>query len=205
MTIDNAMKQISAVILAGGRSTRMGGADKGLLPLVGRPMIAHVIDAIAPQVDKVIISANRHRDEYAQFGLEVMADHTDTFDGPLAGVRAAMLTAAPSLLVTVPCDAPFIPHDLVARLTAEKARLNAAAAVAHDGTRLQPLFALLDTNLLPSLTAYLENGDRKAEMWFASIPAAMVDFSDAAQAFVNINTAQDIRAAEARLGAESPC
>lgn len=202
------MKKITAVILAGGRATRMGGEDKGLLPLAGRPMIAHVIDAITPQVESVIISANRHLDRYAQFGLAVVTDRSDRFDGPLAGIQQAMLACAtplpaPSLLATVPCDAPFIPRDLVSRLAAEKARLGAAAVVAHDGTRLQPLFALFDTGLLPSLTAYLEQGDRKAEIWLASIPAAVVDFSDEARGFVNINTVEEIRVAEAVLGTEN--
>jgi molybdopterin-guanine dinucleotide biosynthesis protein A len=196
------VENVTAVILAGGRATRMGGVDKGLLLLAGRPMIAHVIDAVAPQVESVIISANRNLERYAQFGLEVFVDRSDSFDGPLAGVQQAMLSTATPLLITVPCDAPFIPRDLVARLAAEKTRLGAAAAVAHDGARLQPLFALFDTSLLPSLTAYLEQGDRKAEIWLASIPAAVVDFSDEAQGFVNINTAEDIRDAEARLYAE---
>jgi len=194
------VKNVTAVILAGGRATRMGGEDKGLLPLMGRPMIAHVIDAVAPQVGAVVISANRNLERYAQFGLEVMTDHSDAFDGPLAGVRQAMLAAATPLLVTAPCDAPFVPRDLVARLAAGKARKHAAAAVAHDGTRLQPLFALFDTALLPLLTTYLEQGERKVEIWLASIPAAVVDFSDEAQAFVNINTTEDIRVAEASLG-----
>lgn len=196
------MDNVTAVILAGGRATRMGGEDKGLLPLAGRPMIAHIIDAIAPQVDKILISANRHLGDYAQFGLEVLADGTDTFDGPLAGIRAAMLATSSPLLATVPCDAPFLPRDLVARLAVEKARLGTAAAVAHDGARLQPLFALLDTALLPSLTDYLARGERKAEIWLAGIPAAVVDFSDVAWRFSNINSAADLRMAQARLSAQ---
>jgi molybdopterin-guanine dinucleotide biosynthesis protein A len=194
------MENVTAVILAGGGGSRMQGSDKGLVELAGRPMIAHVIAAIQPQVHDIIISANRNLAQYRQLGLEVVSDEAASFEGPLAGLRRAMSVCTSPLLACVPCDAPLLPRDLVERLAAALHAQGTRAAVAHDGQRLQPLFGLFATNLLDNLDAYLQQGDRKTELWIKAIPAAVVDFSHEADAFRNINTPADISAMEAEMG-----
>lgn len=192
---------ITAIILAGGRATRMGGIDKGLVELAGRPMIAHVLAVLAPQVASVMINANRNQDRYAQFGHPVIADLDDGFLGPLAGLAAGLQAAATPLVLTAPCDCPLLPGDLVARLRAALAAEDAEIAVPFDGERLQPVFALVRRELATSLAAYLAGGDRKIDRWFAQHRLAQADFSDRPETFVNVNDPDERAALELRLAA----
>lgn len=190
---------ITAIILAGGRATRMGGIDKGLVELCGRPMIEHVLAAVTPQVGQVVINANRNLDRYAAFGWPVVSDADGDFLGPLAGLSAGLGAATTELVLTVPCDCPLLVSDLAARLHTAMVRENAEIAVPFDGARLQPVFALVQRSLAASLAAYLEAGDRKIDLWFARHRLARVDFSDCPENFINVNDPAEREALEARL------
>ena len=190
---------VTAVILAGGRATRMGGEDKGLVELAGRPMIAHVLAALAPQVEWLVINANRNLDRYAGFGWPVVRDDDTGFLGPLAGLAAGMRVASTGLVMTAPCDCPMLPPDLATRLHDALAQQDAEIAVPHDGERLQPVFMLVRRELRDSLEAYLGSGGRKIDRWFEHHRLAEVDFSDRPDTFVNVNDPEERRAVEARL------
>lgn len=196
--------QITAIILAGGRATRMGGMDKGLVELAGRPMIAHVLAALAPQVERVIINANRNLERYAAFGWPVAPDEDSSFLGPLAGLAAGLRAADTPLVLTAPCDSPLVAPDLAARLYSALENEAAEIAVPFDGERLQPVFALVRTELADSLAAYLGGGDRKIDRWFAQHRLARVDFSDRPETFVNVNDPDERAAVEAKLAPRAP-
>ena len=149
---------ISAVILAGGRATRMGGADKGLLLLQHKPLIQHVIDRLTPQVDEILINANRGLEQYRTFGYRVLQDEVAEFLGPLAGFSLGLQHAKHEYLLTVPCDSPLLPHDLAQRLMAGLHEKNADVAVASSDDSVHPVFCLCRKSVLPSLTEYLEQG-----------------------------------------------
>jgi molybdopterin-guanine dinucleotide biosynthesis protein A len=191
---------VTGAILAGGRGRRMGGRDKGLVDLGGRPMIAHVIERIRPQVDTLIINANRHVERYGEYGYPVVADVIDDYCGPLAGMASVLRNAAPGLVVTVPCDTPFLPLDLVQRLHGALRTTASELAVVDSGERLQPVFALLHTDLLDSLMEFLTAGGRKIDAWYESHVMTRVDFSSAAEAFANINTPEQAAEVERQLG-----
>lgn len=180
----------------------MGGRDKGLLPLAGRPMAAHVLQRLSPQVGRVLISANRHRDDYAALGADVVSDALADFQGPLAGVSAALACAGAPLLLTAPCDAPLLPGDLAERLYRTlQADTAAGAAAAHDGTRRHPVCALLRRERHADLEAYLASGGRKVGEWLNRIQCVDVDFSDCPSAFRNVNDADELAALAAELNA----
>ena len=181
----------TGVIVAGGKGRRMGGKDKGLLDFDGRPLIQHVISTIKPQVSKLVINANRNLDEYAKFGYPVISDELGDFQGPLAGFLAVMQQLSTTHMLTVPCDCPHMPNDLVSRLREELQRADAEIAVAHDGQRMQPIHALISVGLQASLQAYLQSGERKIDWWYAKHKLVEVDFSDVAEAFLNINTPEE--------------
>lgn len=182
---------ITAVILAGGMGKRMGGQDKGQVNLNGRPLIEYVIEAIQPQVVNILINANRNFDAYARYGYPVLRDQLADYQGPLAGFAAGMRAAGTSHIVTVPCDGPQLAPDLVTRLIHAMQIDNADLAVAHDGERLQPVYALIPTRLLASLDEFLASGQRKIDRWYAEHTMALADFSDTPQTFLNINTPED--------------
>ena len=200
-------EDITAVVLAGGRARRMGGEDKGLIEVAGRPMVAHTIDALRPQSAEIIVNANRNADAYrAITRCRVIADTVDGFAGPLAGMASALEASATRLLLTAPCDSPLVAAELGPRLHAAMARDDAEIAVAHDGERMQPVFALLARGLLPDLLAFLAAGERKIDAWYATRHAVTADFSDILDTFLNVNTPQDRDRLERRLarhGAES--
>ncbi len=196
---DERRYRITGVILAGGRATRMGGQDKGLLPLAGKTMIEHVIEALKPQVGDIIINANRNPAEYARHGYRVLPDLLEGYCGPLSGIATALRAARTRYVLTAPCDSPFVPGTLAERLLHALSASDADIGIAHDGERLQPVFALLRCNLLDSLLAYLRAGERKVEPWYRRHAYVLCDFSDTPEAFVNMNTPADIRAAEERL------
>ncbi|MBK9676165.1 MAG: molybdenum cofactor guanylyltransferase [Betaproteobacteria bacterium] len=191
-------RSVTGIVLAGGMGRRMGGVDKGLVPLAGRPMVEHVLTRLRPQVDDALINANQNLDRYAAFGVPVVADAIGGFAGPLAGLHAGMTAAHRDLVVTVPCDSPFLPDDLVARLLAGLVAGDAQLAVARTFDQPHPVFALVRRALLPHLTAFLEGGGRKIDAWYATLPAVEVAFDDEADAFRNINTSDELAAASQR-------
>jgi len=179
----------------------MGGHDKGLVEIAGRPMIEYVLDSLRPQVGAVMINANRNAGFYARYGVPVIADALAGFHGPLAGMASGMQAADTTMIITVPCDSPFVPVDLVQRLANAKQHANAKIAVAHNGERMQPVFALLDTELLDSLQQFLARGERKIDRWFAEHHATSVDFSDRPDTFINVNTPDEVNRVEAMMRA----
>jgi molybdopterin-guanine dinucleotide biosynthesis protein A len=189
---------ITGLVLAGGQGRRMGGVDKGLQLLRGRPMIEWVLERLAPQVDEVVINANANLDRYAAYGHRVVSDAIGGFAGPLAGLHAGLAATAHPLLVTVPCDSPFLPTDLVARLAAARERVGADLAVAKTGDQAHPVFSLVRTTLSAHLAAFLEDGGRKIDAWYATLKVAEVPFDDEADAFSNINTRAELASFEAR-------
>ena len=182
---------ITAVILAGGKARRMGGEDKGLIDLDGRPLIEHVLERIRPQVAQVVINAHRNLEQYAAVGHPVISDTLSDFQGPLAGFLAVMQQIDSDFIVTLPCDGPCLPDNLVERLHQAQQAADADIAVAHDGNRMQPVYALIATRLRPSLEAFLKSGERKIDWWYARHHTVNVDFSDAPDTFLNINTPED--------------
>lgn len=196
--------QITAVILAGGQGRRLGGQDKGLVEFNKHTLVEYVIKAIRPQVKTILIIANRHQANYADYGYPVLADQLKGYQGPLAGFASGMHVATTSYIVTVPCDGPFLASDLVTRLATALVRDNAELAVAHDGKRLQPVYALLAARLLPDLKDYLATGNRKIDLWYARYNIALADFSDSAQSFRNINTPEDQRNFHKNLQKKGP-
>lgn len=183
-----AAQQVTGIILAGGRGRRMGGMDKGLMEFAGRPLVEHIMESLRPQVGALMINANRNQETYRGYDLPVINDQLDDYQGPLAGFSAAMKAATTPWILTVPCDSPEIPADLLQRMTSALENDQAELAVAHDGKRLQPVYALLPGSLLPSLTAFLSAGDRKIDLWYARHRMARADFSDCPEVFNNINT-----------------
>jgi molybdenum cofactor guanylyltransferase len=190
---------VTGVILAGGLARRMGGLDKGLVELAGRPMIEHVLDALGPQVGSLLINANRNLERYSAYGHPVINDTLQGYMGPLAGVLSAMHRLASGFLVTVPCDAPLLAPDLVSRLYEACVAQGADVAVATDGRRQQPVFLLLRAGTAPALESYLAGGGRKIDTWFAQLRLAEADFSDAPDTFVNVNDPDERQCLEARF------
>ncbi len=192
--------EITGVILAGGKARRLNGRDKGLEPFSGRPLVEWVVAALAPQVGGLLINANRNQETYGRLGYPVIADRLDDFQGPLAGFASAMAAANTPWILTVPCDGPFLAPDLAARLVAALAQDDAELAVASDGRRMQPVHALLPVALAPSLAAFLAEGERKIDRWYARHRVALADLSDRPESFANLNTEAD--AAELARGLE---
>ena len=188
---------ITAVILAGGLGRRMGGVDKGLQQIHGQPMVQQVLNRLQPQVGRVLINANRHLDEYKGFGVPICSDSISGYAGPLAGIQAALLHTTTPYLVSVPCDSPLLPKDLVTRLASAMHQHTADAAVAVTGdpdqVQRHPVFLLLKSELRNSLERYLGSGGRKVDDWLASLKCIDVQFDDE-MAFTNINTPEDIAA-----------
>jgi molybdopterin-guanine dinucleotide biosynthesis protein A len=180
---------VTGVVLAGGRGERLGGVDKGLQLLAGRPAVQHAIDRLAPQVGTLGLSANRNLAAYAAFGLPVWADHSAGHEGPLAGIHAALAACATPWLVAVPCDVPGFPRDLVARLAAA-AEGGAGAVVAS-----QPVFMLLSRAQLSALEHFLAHGGRSAWRFAAEAGLRAVRFDDPA-AFAGANTPDEWAALE---------
>ncbi len=189
----------TGVILAGGQARRMGGQDKGLIELNGSPMIQYVLDAIVPQVNKVIINANRNSDIYSHYGYEVISDEFDGFFGPLAGMASSMRRVTTPFMLTAPCDSPFVPDDLAKRLYIQMVKKDADISVAHDGERIQPVFVLLKTSLLDSMLDFLNKGERKIDKWFEQHKLAVTDFSDKPDTFININNRDELSMIESKL------
>jgi molybdenum cofactor guanylyltransferase len=188
--------QITGLLLAGGRGSRMGHVDKGLQPFRGKTMAEHVIARLAPQVGAIAINANQNAERYAALGYPVWADDLAGFEGPLAGLETGLRRCGTPYLVTAPCDSPFLPADLVARLyaalVAAGADLALAETVEGGAVQQQPVFALVKASALPHLSAFLAGGGRRMDGWYGAIAVVRVRFDDAS-AFRNINTLQELQ------------
>ena len=194
------MRNIPALILAGGRSSRMGGGDKCLMLLQGRPLLAHVMDRIRPQVSSILINSNSDPALFRDFGLTVRPDVVPGRLGPLAGLLTGLLWAqeiSATHILTVPCDTPFLPQDLVQRLRCDLNSARADIAVARDPDGLHPVIALWPVSLAAQLAADLEAGTRSVYRWLKQFDICGSEF--AASHFSNLNTPADILAAEARV------
>ena len=185
---------ITGIVLAGGQGRRMGGVDKGLVLLDTRPLVEHVLERLAPQVGALVVNANQNAGRYGAFGHPVVPDAVGGFAGPLAGLHAGMTAATTPFVVTVPCDSPFLPCDLVARLAAGLDGAQADLAVARTFDQPHPVFALVRRTVLPHLAAFLAGGGRKIDAWYATLANVEVAFDDEANAFRNINTAAELAA-----------
>jgi molybdopterin-guanine dinucleotide biosynthesis protein A len=186
---------ITGLILAGGRGMRMEQADKGLQEFAGLPLVQHVLARLAPQVDELAINANRNLSTYERFAKPVWQDAMPDFAGPLAGLQTGLRHCTTPLLISVPCDSPFLPLDLVERMHAALMAADAELAVAATGNgdqrRIHPVFCLLKTILLPDLSGYLQGGGRKVSAWQITRKCVEVHFADEA-AFRNINSRDDL-------------
>ena len=193
MDNNQSIKNITGIILAGGRAKRMAGKDKGLLSVHGQPMIKLIIDQLAPQVNGIIINANRNIDQYKLFNYPVISDDdSDGFHGPLAGMLSTMKASETGYILSVPCDSPFLPSDFSVRLLTELLNSDADICVVHDGDRMQPVFALIKTCLVESLQRFLDNGDRKIDLWYKQHHTVLTDFSDYGDISLNINTPEEL-------------
>ena len=192
-------KNITGVILAGGLARRMGRIDKGLILIHGKPLIEFIIEAVKPQVDTLIINANRNKEIYEKYGHAVISDSYGDYQGPLAGMSSCMAVVDSEYILTVPCDSPFIPSNLGDRLYRQLKKGHADISVATNGRRIQPVFALINVKLRDSLLAFLDRGERRMDKWYSEQKMIKTDFSDEKQTFVNINTPEKLSMVEAVL------
>lgn len=183
---------ITGIVLAGGKGKRMGGVDKGLVEFNRQPMVAHVLRRLEPQVDEILINANRELQRYNQFGYRVIEDEFSGFAGPLAGLHAGMQHAQSSYILTTPVDSPLLPSILTKRLLNALIMHDADIAVAHTGKQAHPVFSLCRRTLLPVLEQFLNEGGRKMADWIAQLDHVAVSFSDQPCAFININTLEEL-------------
>lgn len=194
------IEQITGLILAGGRGTRMGSVDKGLQQFRGAPMALHVLMRLSPQVGSLMINANQNLGPYEAFGVPVWPDIVSGFAGPLAGIHTGLTHCETEFMVTAPCDSPFLPVDLVERLGSalEEQDADLAVAVTGEGEQRQPhpVFCLMRSLLLPHLDAWLQNGGRKIDAWYAGLSTVEVRFPNEAD-FRNINSREDLQRYEA--------
>ncbi len=201
-------ERVTGLILAGGQGQRMGGADKGLQPLGGMPLVMHVLWRLAPQVQDVVINANRNLGAYEGLGRTVVPDLSGDFQGPLAGVLAGLPYCDTPWLMTAPCDTPFFPADLVEQLVVAAEASGAEVAMpvtpTNDGRdQPHPVFLLLRAELYESLQAFLQGGGRKIDRWTDTLACERVRFSDS-EAFFNANTPDELKQLRARAKSLKP-
>ena len=190
------VSSVTGLILAGGKGSRMGGVDKGLQTFRGKRLIDHVYERLAPQVGGVIINANQNQDAYRTFGVRVVSDAIAGFAGPLAGMHAGLSVSKRPFLASVPCDSPFLPEDLIARLYARIDETGAELAVAKTGDQPHPVFSLMRRGVLDHLSDFLKEGGRKIDAWYATLNVVEVAFDDEAETFSNINTLEELASYE---------
>ncbi len=192
-------QQITGLILAGGRGSRMGGVDKGLQNYLGMPLAMHALMRLGPQVGELMINANRNLGAYESFGVPVWPDVIPDFAGPLAGFLAGLERCETPYLVTVPCDTPRFPDDLVARLAQAFETEDADLAMARTGDQVHPVFCLMKTALMESLVRFTHDGGRKIDRWTAMHRTVEINFEDEA-AFFNANTLEELQQLERSRG-----
>lgn len=174
----------------------MGGIDKGLQMFRDRTLIESVLERMRPQVAETLINANQNQERYETFGHKVIGDLVSGHAGPLAGLHSALSAASHDLVLTVPCDSPFLPADLVDRMEHALRTQSADVAVARTGQQAHPVFSLVQRELLPHLTRFLDDGGRKIDAWYADLNVVEVAFDDQPGAFANFNTLAELHSAE---------
>ena len=184
---------ISAVILAGGQAKRMGGVDKGLQPLQGKPLFQFIYDRLHSQVEHISVNANRNQAIYAVAGLPVFGDNIEGFQGPLSGILTALERSETDFVLFVPCDSPFFPDNLLEKLKSAVVFHGVSIAYVHDGEREHPTFCLMARSLKEKLAAHLATGERRMLQLMRQNGAVSVDFSENKAAFTNINTLDELQ------------
>lgn len=184
--------QVTGVVLAGGQGKRMSGNDKGLLELDGMSLVEHSVAILGKHLSTILISANRNVSEYAKIGLPVIQDEMENYQGPLAGILATMKTIKTDYLLCIPCDTPGLPDDLVERMLIALSEHSSKACCAFDGKRIHPVINVLHRDLLDKLEQFLATGQRKLQIFLEQVDCVKVDFSDEADAFININTPYEL-------------
>lgn len=170
----------------------MGGQDKGLVSYRNTELIKHVIDAISQQTTQIIINANRNLEQYQRFGYPVVEDTLGGFQGPLSGFLAAMSFASTDYILTLPCDGPVVTDDYLEKMQQALNNSNSELVVASDGTRMQPVYALIPVSLKQDLYEFLDQGDRKIDLWYARHNYSQAEFPPEAGLFTNINTPDEL-------------
>lgn len=199
----HSVKGITGAILAGGLGRRLGGVDKGLLPVAGRPLVERVLDCLRPQVDRILINANRNPARYAQYGCPIIADRDDGYPGPLAGMLSVLAATETSHVLCVPCDAVCLPPDLTSRMRTALSGSAAKVCAVHDGAWLHPVCAMIPRDALPDLRDWLAQGRREVAGWLQSQGLVTVDFPDWPSVYWSINTPDDLAEVERRLRSDS--
>lgn len=182
--------EITVVVLAGGKASRMDGEDKGLIVFRELPLIAHVVNVVEPKVSQILISANRNLEEYANFG-KVISDDLEGYQGPLAGISKALKVCSTPYLLVLPCDSPLIDATLIDSLIEKMEVTKADICVAHDGSIMHATFALMQTKLEKSLEEFLEEGGRKMALWYRQQSLERIDVSSHLEVLTNINRPED--------------
>ncbi len=191
--------RVSGLILAGGQGRRMQNRDKGWIELAGKPMIERVIERLSPQVDEVIINANRNISSYTTLQHRVIEDEIQGFQGPLAGILSGLKQCKNKFMVCVPCDTPFFPCDLVSQMTAKQHTTSADVISVSDGNRIHPVFALIKSDLAGSLEDYLAKGERKIDRWYQQHNFYLIEYPGGEHFFENINTVEQLEMAASRI------
>lgn len=191
--------RVSGLILAGGMGRRMQGQDKGWVMLENQSMIEWVINRLEPQVDQLLINANRNVDRYKQFNYPVIEDEIEGFQGPLAGILSGLKRCEADFLICVPCDTPFFPEDLVSRMLEKQQATCAEVISVSDERRTHPVFALIKSNLKNSLEEYLLSGERKIDRWYQQHNYHLLEYQGGEHYFENINTKEQLQDAELRI------
>ncbi|WP_209439638.1 molybdenum cofactor guanylyltransferase MobA [Buttiauxella noackiae] len=184
------LTEVTGVVLAGGRATRMGGLDKGLINLNGQPLFEHVMSKLAPQVGSMVISANRNIEIYQSFGIDVLSDTLPDYPGPLAGMLSAMQHLSGEWFLFCPCDTPNIPDDLAYKLWMQKGE--SYAVWVNDGERDHPTIALMHRKLVTDLEQYLAAGERRVMLFLRKVGGKPILFANQMQNFINVNTPKDL-------------
>ncbi|MBT3195487.1 MAG: molybdenum cofactor guanylyltransferase [Candidatus Ruthia sp.] len=188
-------KDVTAVILSGGRATRMGGQNKGLILFKDKPLISYVTNVVSENVNSILVSANKNLDLYQEFGT-VIADDLADFQGPLAGISKAMHFANTPYLLVLPCDGPFVSSLLLERLIQSMQQNEVDICVASNGDKIHPTYSLINITLKDNLDKFLQTGGRKFGLWLENNNALKVDFSDQPDIFINLNSPQDFADAD---------
>ena len=185
---------ITALVLAGGKGSRLEGQDKGLVPVNNRPLVTYVMDRVAPQVGQLIISANRNLPTYAILGYETVSDsfQPGEYAGPLAGILAGLEACKTGLILTIPCDTPNLPSDLAERMLALMQEKQVDMVTVHDGERLQPIIMLMKTSIKEGLGQWLAEGNRAVRAWLETQNRAVLQDSNP-EAYINLNTEADFQ------------
>ena len=192
---------ITGAILAGGLGRRMGGVDKGQLAVAGVPLIERVLGCLLPQVEHILINANRHTAEYDRYGYPVITDQTSGFQGPLAGMASVLAAAETEFVLCVPCDAAWLPPDLATRMATALANSQGRVCTVHDGVWLHPVCSLIPRALLPDLRQWMTEGRREVAGWLQKQGLVTVSYPEWPSVYWSINTPADLASVERRLRA----